>query len=396
MMIPSIIESTQSADSLESFWDAIVIGAGPAGCVAALQLSRSNFRTLLLDKAEFPRNKVCGSCLNASVSDALAELDLSDLLSSCSAVPLRSLVLCEKSDRVEINLERSFALSRKFFDSELLIAAIRSGTEFLAAHMATVSALNDDYAALLLSGSEREIELRTKIVIVADGLAGHSLDKFPQFAPVISYGSRIAASTIVSSAVEEIERGKIYMSCAPNGYTGMVILEDGQLDVASALDLDFSKQQGGPSQASSAILASCKFTPRQDLGGTHWQGTDSLTRSRRSVAGKRLLIVGDSASYVEPFTGEGIGWALWSAFAASGIAKEGISRWDDSLISKWQRIQYELIRKKQDRCKIIAAVLRNNCLRHAALSLLSITPRLANPFLPLLNGSSFRKEIMQK
>ena len=45
-----------------SDWDAVVIGAGPAGSVAASLLARSGRRTLLVERATFPRTKVCGGC----------------------------------------------------------------------------------------------------------------------------------------------------------------------------------------------------------------------------------------------------------------------------------------------------------------------------------------------
>ena len=47
-----------------SNWDVTVIGAGPAGTVAAIQLAARGMKTLLLDSKSFPRDKVCGGCLN--------------------------------------------------------------------------------------------------------------------------------------------------------------------------------------------------------------------------------------------------------------------------------------------------------------------------------------------
>ncbi|MGH8049004.1 MAG: FAD-dependent oxidoreductase, partial [Chthoniobacterales bacterium] len=45
-------------------YDAIIVGAGPAGSVCAATLAQAGRRVLLLDKARFPRDKVCGDCLN--------------------------------------------------------------------------------------------------------------------------------------------------------------------------------------------------------------------------------------------------------------------------------------------------------------------------------------------
>ena len=60
-------------------WDAVVVGAGPAGAVAARELARRGHRVLLAERAKFPRGKVCGCCLNEHTLSALAAAGLGDL-----------------------------------------------------------------------------------------------------------------------------------------------------------------------------------------------------------------------------------------------------------------------------------------------------------------------------
>ena len=63
-------------------WDAVVVGAGPAGATAARQLARQGHRVMLLDSRAFPREKVCGHAL---LADALACLERVGLLDEVAA-----------------------------------------------------------------------------------------------------------------------------------------------------------------------------------------------------------------------------------------------------------------------------------------------------------------------
>ena len=56
------------------FYDAVISGAGPAGCSAALFLARKGYRVLLFDKARFPREKICGDGVTAAATELLEEM----------------------------------------------------------------------------------------------------------------------------------------------------------------------------------------------------------------------------------------------------------------------------------------------------------------------------------
>src|SRR5260370_12473887 len=72
-------------------WEVVIIGAGPAGAIAAHQLARLGKSVLLVDKVLFPRWKVCGCCLNAGALATLHAADLGRLAAQCRAVPLQNL-----------------------------------------------------------------------------------------------------------------------------------------------------------------------------------------------------------------------------------------------------------------------------------------------------------------
>ena len=72
-------------------WDAIVVGAGPAGAMAARELARTGISVLLVDRARFPRYKVCGGCLNPRALRLLRKAGLGGLMARLGAVPLTKL-----------------------------------------------------------------------------------------------------------------------------------------------------------------------------------------------------------------------------------------------------------------------------------------------------------------
>lgn len=72
-------------------WDCIVIGAGPAGAIAAQQIAKQNKEVLLVDKENFPRAKVCGSCINSSAVNLLEIAGLGQILLENGALPLRTI-----------------------------------------------------------------------------------------------------------------------------------------------------------------------------------------------------------------------------------------------------------------------------------------------------------------
>src|SRR5688500_8141361 len=73
----------------KSMPDVVVIGAGPAGSVAAILLARRGWRVTLLEQHRFPRDKVCGECLSALGIDVLTRLGLADDVASLRPVRLR-------------------------------------------------------------------------------------------------------------------------------------------------------------------------------------------------------------------------------------------------------------------------------------------------------------------
>jgi flavin-dependent dehydrogenase len=103
------------------------------------------------------------------------------------------------------------------------------------------------------------------------------------------------------------------------------------------------------------------------------------------VAGPRWFAIGDAAGYVEPFTGEGMAWAIASAATVAPIALRATDRWDDRLIAEWGRRHARLIRNRQGVCRVAARVLRSPSLTGLAVRALARFPSLSRPVVAALN-----------
>jgi flavin-dependent dehydrogenase len=339
--------------------DALVIGAGPAGSVAARELARRGRRVLLVDKAAFPRTKVCGCCLNGAAVRTLERIGLGHVLAG--AVPLTRVRIAAGHRSAEVRLPRGVALSREAFDVRLIDAAVRSGVEFrpnTTVHPRGRDAKDAD------------------VVVVASGLTGGDATPEP--------GSRIGAGVVLEadSAPAFYTAGTIFMATGRGGYVGLVRVEDDRLDIAAAFDPAFVKSAGGLGPAAAGVLGSAGWPVPPGLIGAAWKGTPALTRRPVRVAGERTFVVGDAAGYVEPFTGEGMAWAVMSAAALAPIAAND---WHPGLAREWEAAHARVVARRQRMCRVVSRVLRSPRLTGLAVRALGLVPGLAAPVVSALN-----------
>jgi menaquinone-9 beta-reductase len=366
---------------------AVVVGAGPAGATAARELARRGADVLLVDRASFPRWKVCGCCLNGRAARLLSAAGLGNLVAIRQAVPLKSICLTSGGRLARVPLSGGAALSRESFDAALIQAAVEAGAAFLPETRAILLEKDakslgcDSPRRILLQKGDKHSEVSARVVLAADGLAGQFL---PRNATA-DMGARIGAGTTTADAPDFYRPGVVYMTCGAGGYTGMVRLEDGRLDAAAAFDASEVRGAGGPGAAAVRLLHEAGWPVPDGLADLPWRGTPPLTRRAGQVAAERLFVVGDAAGYVEPFTGEGMAWALASGTAVAPLAARGAERWRPELVRQWAAVHRRVISRRQTVCRAAAAVLRRPWLTRLMVDLLSRAPVLAAPVIGCLN-----------
>jgi flavin-dependent dehydrogenase len=368
-------------DAASSLWDVLVIGAGPAGSVAARALALTGCRVLLVDRAAFPRWKVCGACLSGRALSTLAEAGLADLPARLDAVPLRTFQLAGRHRAATVALPAGVALSRTRFDAALVEEAIRAGAAFLPQTAAALGECHADHRVVVLRQREAALSVAARAVIAADGLGG-------TIAPgrrLVRPGSRIGAGIVADNGPSFYEPGTIYMACGRAGYLGLVRLEDGRLDIAAAFDPALMRQ-AHPGPAAADLLAQTGWPAIPDLAELPWRGTPALTRQAGMLGAERLFVLGDAAGYIEPFTGEGMAWAMAGALALAPLAARAVHGWHPRLLACWAARHRQVVTRRQGVCRAAAEVLRRPVLTAATLLLLRMAPWLARPVVWRLNS----------
>ena len=372
-------------------WDAIVIGAGPAGAVAARQLALLKKRVLLVDKARLPRDKVCGGCLGGAAIDVLASIGLGHILQECGGIPLTTFTLANDGVVARIPIGHRVAVSRRTFDAALVRKASRAGVTVDDQTNATIQAPSDETARLVtLQHGSHETTVRAKVVLVATGLA-----RCPAgYTTHVAARSRVGLGALLGHPPCDLELSSLNMACSSQGYVGIAAIEGGRFDVAAAVDPHALAAAASPGRLIEDILRQSGFTPTIDLQRIRWHGTPLLTRCTTPLASHRCLLIGDAAGYVEPFTGEGIGWAMHSALLAVSLLTGSLDKWDPSIASHWQKLHRRAFDGRQRSCRALTLMLRVKSLRKLMMWGLRQMPLLSRPVVSRLDRP-FASPILQ-
>ncbi len=371
------------ADATDPLWDVIVIGAGPAGATAARELARRGVATLLVERQSFPRAKVCGGCLNGRGLSIIETLGLKEVLSQASAAPVQQFVAQAENRRVTLDLPTGVAIDRASFDAALVESAIVAGAAFLPETMAVVEVDSPATTAsrtVLLSHNGREnMRAQARIVLAADGLGRASVRNIEAFGRRVARQSRVGLGVSVTEVKEAYGSGTIYMAVGRSGYVGLVRTADGRLNVAAAVDPCALKATDNSTQLINEILCDAGMPALTSLNGRNCRGTLPLTRSSRRLAAARIFLLGDAAGYVEPFTGEGMGWAMSSAVSVVPYVIRLLQAWDERCAGAWESAQRRQLWSGQIACRVLAGMLRRPQAVSLALSVLTAMPSLASP-----------------
>jgi 2-polyprenyl-6-methoxyphenol hydroxylase-like FAD-dependent oxidoreductase len=364
----------------EGPWDAVVVGAGPAGSLAAHGLARRGRRVLLVERRRFPRDKVCGGCLSAKALRALQDADLTRTHARCRTAPaMAQLKLADPAGRADIALPGGVVVARQRFDAALAAEAEAAGAHAAFGWTAAVvpAGPGESGPQVTLTAGSRRFVLRPRVCLVASGLGPSPVAGAPTPLPLGGPG-RIGAGARLAAAGRAYPPGQVTMATSASGYVGLAADGGGALAVAAALDPAALAGGRGLAAPVADILDACGLPLPAGLAEAAWRGTPPLRRRPPALAGPRILLLGDAAGYVEPFTGEGMAWAIESGRAAAALADRRMADWTGAEAA-WAAWHASAVRPGHRRCRLVADTLARPALRRGAIAALARVPWLSAP-----------------
>jgi geranylgeranyl reductase family protein len=333
-------------------WDVIVVGAGPAGLAAATAAASAGARTAVLERAVHPRYKVCGGgLLGWSTAAAGIEIPVRDQARSATFARDGRLAFTRRADRPLVAM-----VLRGEFDAALREHAVRSGAVVLERRL--VRGIRAP-AQVVLAGGE---VLSADVIVGADGSAGVSAQHVGVRYDQVDLG--LERELAVPAATMARWQGRLLLDWGPlPGSYGWVFPKGDSLTVGVIAER-------GHGAATRAYLA--EFVRRQGLGGaTVSRDGGHLTKCRAAgspLRRGRVIVAGDAAGLLEPWTREGISYALRSGAAAGRAAAAAVGAPEHTLDGYAASIQDTLIAEMDAGKRLYAAFRRRPAVFHALLA----------------------------
>ncbi len=319
--------------------DVIVVGGGPAGSVSAWLLAERGHRVLLLDKATFPRHKACSEYVNPAGARLLGELGLESDLRALGAHRMEAMLIHAPGGRhfladfgVTEAGSAAIGLSRYQLDALLLDRAREAGVEVReGAHVRDVLIADGRVQGVEGSSDGVRMRLRAPLTVGADGRHGIvsralGLDiplRWPRRTGLVAHYRGVSGLGAW---------GEMHVAPRRRGYAGLAPLEEDLTNVAfvtasaavanrpGSLETFFEERLAGIPAVASRLAGA------QRVGGI--RGIGPMAHRARRVIGDGFVLVGDAASFLDPFTGDGVYEALRGATLLAPVADSALRTGD--------------------------------------------------------------------
>ncbi|NNF57096.1 MAG: NAD(P)/FAD-dependent oxidoreductase [Rhodothermaceae bacterium] len=314
-------------------YDAIIVGAGPGGATAAAVMARAGLKPLLIDRDTFPRDKVCGDALSGKTVDVMKRLGMIEPLLATTQIdswgvtfsgPYGDEAAIPFTKALDKPVAPGFVCDRVTFDKLVFEQAVEAGAEiWTEAQVTGLLRDGEKVVGVRVKREGEEVEVRAPITVGADGaysvvvreLGMDQLDEGHYCAGLRWYWQGV-------TGFHELNHIEIhFVDESIPGYFWIFPMADGKANVGLGMLSSVIKKQDIKLKP---LLRQLVEHPRFKERFANAEPIDSikgwglpLGSKPRQMAGDGWMLIGDAASLIDPFTGEGIGNAMVSAEKAA-------------------------------------------------------------------------------
>lgn len=329
----------------------IIAGAGPAGCSASLFLSSKKIKHTLIEKEQFPRDKICGDAISGKVLNILKKIDINlaeQLYENIQKFnPSKGIIFVSPDfSKAEIpfkiqdetnNKASGFVAKRMDFDNFLFNQLNHNYCKVLQ-NCTLTNVKNNEYGVNIeLKHDNKTYKKSCKIIVACDGahsvisrkLANFKIDHRHYSAGMRAYFGRIKnlnpEGYIELIFLKEYLPGYFWIFPLPSGEAnvGVGMLSQKVIEKKIDLKLMFEHTINYNPEIAPRFTEAIQQTPLQGWGLP-------LASKKMKISGNNFLLCGDAASLIDPFTGEGVASAMLSGKIAAETIEEAIEKNDFS------------------------------------------------------------------
>lgn len=344
--------------------DVLIAGAGPGGASTSIFLSKEKIKHIIIDKAVFPRDKVCGDALSAKSVGMLKRItsdwrnlfveDKSKAVISTGIQFISSNNTCLDIPFLLKNINEDdppgFVSRRIDFDNTLVSLIDKAYANFLTGTV--LEDIEETNEGLLVTVKEHGIQktIFTKMIVGAEGrssivakkMAKHTMEPAHFSAGIRAYYKNVSGlhneNFIELHFLKNVQPGYLWIFPLPNGAANVGV---GMLSKAVSSKKVNLKQMMLDAIENHPNLKD-RFTNAVMEGEIEGWGLP-LGSKKRNLSGNRFLLTGDAGSLIDPFTGEGIGNAMVSGLVASRIIKKATeaNNYSAALLQQYEKDLYQ-------------------------------------------------------